>query len=128
MSLAKLLRISRAALCADFQHYYRLRLTEILRGGVWSLREIGDLAVELPRGARIWVHMGGPAAITSETEMLYAIESVLNMQRWERGGGKGEQPKPREFPESAAAIDKKETLVTSRAERWKARHLPGKTE
>jgi hypothetical protein len=124
MTLGKMLRVSRPALRADFQHYYGLNLRKALTGDDWTLREVGDLAAQLPRGAQIWVHIGGPGAITEQTEMLYAIEAALNMHRYEQTGAKGEPPKPREYPESVEEIERKQKLVGSRAQRWREKYMP----
>lgn len=98
-----------------------------LAGQYGSLKDVGDLAVELPRGARIWVHLGGPAAVTGETEMLMSVEHALNGIIWQNGGGKGPEPKPREYPESVAEMEKQAAKVTSKAERWRERHQPQET-
>lgn len=116
-----MLRISKPALRADFQHYYGLNLRASFTSPDWSLRDLGDLAVELPRGAQIWVHMGGPAAVTAETEMMMVVEFNLRQLGWD---GKGKEPKVLDYPESAAAIEKRAEKVTSRAQRWKQRHMP----
>ena len=99
-----------------------------LAGPDWTLRELGDLAVELPRGARIWVHLGGPAAVTGETEMLMAVELRLEQLGYQNAGSKGPEPKMRDYPESVEAIDRAAAKVTNKAERWKARHQPRPTE
>ena len=118
-----MLRVSRPALRADFQHYYGLNLRTVLTGTEWSLPDVGDLAVELPRGARIWVHMGGPAAVSYESEMLMAVEYQILGLQYQWGGSKGEPPKFRDYPESATAIEAQQQKVTDKAARWKQRHM-----
>lgn len=79
--------------------------------------------MELPRGARIWVHTGGPQAVTGETEMLMQVDFTIRHVAWQISGGKGKEPSPHEYPESVVAIDKREQKVTNKAERWKQRHM-----
>lgn len=98
-----------------------------LAGAEGSLRDIGDLAVELPRGAQIWVHMGGPAAVTSETEMLMVVEWKLDQAMYQQGGNKGKEPELRDYPDSVDEAEKKAQKVSNKAERWKQRHMPQET-
>lgn len=123
-----MLRISRPALRADFRRYYDLDLRACLAGMHGRLVDIGDLAVELPRGARIWVHMGGPTAVTGETEMLMQVDYTIRHVAWQFSGSKGQEPKPHDYPLSAKAIEQQAEKVTNKAERWKQRHMQRTTE
>lgn len=95
--------------------------------GEERLRDIGDLAVELPRGARIWVHLGGPAAVTAETEMMMLVERDLRSLGWQQGGSKGPAPELLEYPMSVAEQEREALKVSSKADRWRQRHLPDNT-
>jgi len=101
-----------------------------MASGEWRLADLGDLAAELPRGARIWVHLGGPAAVTLETEMLMMVELNLRQLGWQNSGNKGQEPKMLNYPKSLAEQEKAAVKVTNKAERWRERHLetPNTTE
>lgn len=102
---------------------YGLHLREALAGraGV-TLPELGDLAAELPRGSQVWRHLGGSQAISDEAEMLMAVEFQLRVQDWHAGDSQGKAPEMLPYPKSVEEREADLEKVTSRAERWAARH------
>lgn len=121
--LAELLRRCKPALSADLLRVYGLRLREVLAGlTTIGVLELADWAAELPRGSQVWRHIGGSQAVTDESEMSMLVELRLRQLAFQAGGNKGDEPKLLDYPESREQREQDLQKVTTRAERWKARH------
>jgi hypothetical protein len=91
------------------------------RGAV-SVRKICVLVLNLPRGAQTWIAMGGPGAISAETEAAWIIEHALYLIAYGQGGSKGQKPEMRPYPPGFEAANKKAQFTQSRAEKFRAKH------
>ena len=103
---------------------YRVRLVDMYRG-IYSAREVAVYVLNLPRGAQTWQHFGGANAVTAEEENEWVTHLLLQQMMYQKGGGKGQKPKLREYPEGIQAQREKEAKTARRAERFKAKHLNG---
>lgn len=120
MILPGLLRDHGEALEADFQRYYGLDLLDIYRGTL-SPRKVAALAANLPAGAATWQEMGVDAAWTAEEHMLALIADTLQAANWQRGGGKGKQPKPLPRPADMKKQNEAKNAAFEQARAFKER-------
>jgi hypothetical protein len=79
---------------------------------------VADCAAHVPRGGAIGQAVGGAMAVTAETEALWGVEYAVVMSAWL---GKGQRPKPREYPEGTAAQKTKRDRVIAQARAYRAR-------
>ncbi|QOT19737.1 hypothetical protein [Paenarthrobacter sp. YJN-5] len=91
------------------------------RGRV-SIRTVADYAAHIPRGGAVGQAVGGALAITQETDALRAVVHALNLQLWQAGGSKGNQPQPMPYPEGTAAMKAKQDRIQERARRFREKH------
>lgn len=87
-----------------------------------TVRRISNLVTWLPRGARLWQMMGGPAAVTRETEATIALETTQLGIAWVQGGKKGKQPEGRSFPASVEEERQAAAYTETRAAAWRRKH------
>lgn len=90
--------------------------------GTVSVRKITVLSQFLPRGAALWQMIGGPSAITDETESGWTQEHYLAQLAWQNAGGKGQRPKPRPMPKGIKAQKDAARRAESQALAWKRKH------
>jgi hypothetical protein len=109
---------------ADFQRVYGLDLEGLWRGD-FSPRRAAALALNLPRGSQVWVMLGGERAVTAETEALWLVEHAIVAVAHAQGGGKGQAPKVREYPEGVLVkrdrADARARSIEARARRLAAK-------
>ena len=79
------------------------------------------LAKNLPYGAQTWIDAGADAAWTAEAHLTAMVVDLLNGANWQRGGGKGRQPKPIDRPEDIHKTKKRRDSAIEKAERFRAR-------
>lgn len=91
------------------------------RGAV-SVRKISVLAMHLPRGAAVWLAVGGRAAITSEVEAAWMVEHALYKIAHGQAGSKGPAPTPREYPTGVEDMAAKVRFTETRAEAFRRKH------
>ena len=81
--------------------------------------------MHLPRGSAVWEMVGGYRAVTAEVESLWAVEYAIVAVAHAQGGGKGQAPKPRQYPEGIlsqkARAERKSAREAARAKRFEAR-------
>jgi hypothetical protein len=69
--------------------------------------------------------VGGQRAITAETEALWLLEHAVIAVAHAQGGGKGESPKPRQYPEGVltqrSREERRAAKAAERAKRFEAR-------
>lgn len=116
--LPRLLREHGEALESDFQHYYQIDLLDVYRGDL-SVRKTTVLALNLPAGAAVWQDMGIDAAWTTQDHLTALIADSLQLANWQRGGGKGKQPKPIPRPEDAKKKEDAKQATLDKARRFK---------
>jgi hypothetical protein len=90
--------------------------------GLLSVRKICVLVMNLPRGARTWMALGGGGAITSEVEASWLVEHALYAIAHAKAGGKGKGPEIRPYPPGLLEMEAEANKVTSRAEAFRAKH------
>lgn len=63
-------------------------------------------------------------AVSEETQMIYALEHLLNMQSWGKApkSKRGPKPKPREFPKPLFEEDKKRQQFERNAAAWRRKY------
>lgn len=93
--------------------------------GTLTPRKAAVLLVHLPRGASVWIHAGGPGAITDETESAWILEHTMLMQQWGQApkNKRGKAPKMREYPKPLFESDKKAEQFERNAAAWKRKYL-----
>ncbi|GAB2767510.1 hypothetical protein [Sinomonas soli] len=111
---------------ADLHRFYGLDLDGMYAGRLRP-RKVANLVENLPRGAAVWVHTGGPRAVSDETEALWAVEAAVAAGNWQRGGGKGTKPEMRPFPEGLLTVraraEERAARTKAKAERFRRRHM-----
>lgn len=116
--LADLLRRFPGAVEADLQRYYQIDLADMYRGTV-TVRKVAVLVQHLPRGATTWQMLGGPGAISAEVEALWGVHLLQEYQLYQAGGGKGQEPKMRDYPEGVEASQSAVDRLESNARAWR---------
>lgn len=92
-----------------------------LRDPGMSLRDLADLAANLPLGCALYRAAGGPAAWSDEVHMLAAVEFRLRVLAWQKtedGKRNRNQPKPLEPPKSAHEKQAEERELSRRAQAY----------
>jgi len=117
INLAHVLRTHGPAFEADLEQHFSRDLADLYTGEL-TVRKAGVLLTGLPRGSNTWIRMGGPGAITAETEGLWLVEHAVKLTVWD---GKGKPPQMRDYPEEWGKADKKTQHAVSQAEKWRAR-------
>lgn len=79
--------------------------------------------VNLPRGATVWRHIGGPASVTDETESLWMLEHTTQMIAWVKGGKRGKKPQPRAYPKGVNEDARKQLEFEKKAEQFRRKFL-----
>ena len=109
---------------ADLHRIYGLDLDDMYAGTVRVLK-VANLVKHLPRGSAVWEMVGGHRAVTAEVESLWAIEHAIVSVAHAQGGGKGQAPKPRQYPEGILSqrsrAERKSAREAARARRFEAR-------
>lgn len=77
------------------------------------------LVLGLPRGARTWQLVGGPGAVTAETEALWGVHYLQQAQMYQSAGNKGQKPKPPEYPEGYQEKKSDVERIESNAKAWR---------
>lgn len=90
--------------------------------GTLSVRKVCVLVLNLPRGAQTWIAMGGPGAISAETEAAWIVEHALYLIAYGQGGSKGQKPEMRPYPVGIEEQQAKAQFTQSRAEKFRAKH------
>jgi hypothetical protein len=68
-------------------------------------RRLAVLVHHLPDDSATWVAIHGEKALWGTTDyLLAAVVDNLAAANWQRGGGKGQRPKPLQRPKSAQEI------------------------
>lgn len=84
---------------ADFLHYYRLRLDDVVR--VWPIGEVADLACWLPPEAALWRSVDPDGASWTEprmtAELLAQIVDRVSFVSWQLGADE-DTPAPDPLP------------------------------
>jgi hypothetical protein len=80
------------------------------------------MAAHLPRGSAVGVRLGGPAAVSEETEASWLVETALYKIAHAKAGGKGKAPEMREYPLGVAEQAEKQNYAASRAEAFLRKH------
>lgn len=91
--------------------------------GIVTPREVAVLAMNLPRGAMVWQYFGGAMAVTAEEENLWVVQHLLQQLGYQAGGGKGQKPKLREYPEGLKAQKDRGQRAVRNAEAFRRKHL-----
>lgn len=84
-------------------------------------RKAQVLALNLPPGALTWQHVGSDNAWTVTDHLLADAVDALNGANWQRGGGKGDAPKPVARPSDLLEIKERREAMLARATRFKNR-------
>jgi hypothetical protein len=107
---------------ADLAHYYDgLDLADMYRGLI-SVRRIAVLVLQLPRGANLWVSVGGAGAVTAEVDALWNVEHAILSVAHGQGGRKGPAPERRKYPPGLEEVQAKQAKAVSQAEAFRAKH------
>jgi hypothetical protein len=101
--------------------FYQVDLPGMYRGK-YSARQISIFVKYLPRGAQTWQLLGGPQAITQETEDLWIVAHLLSGIAWQNAGSKGQPPKPREYPKGVLEQRAEMNRMLSQAEAFRRKH------
>lgn len=96
-------------------------------------RKAAELAAYLPLDAAVWVEADPDNAWTINDYLTAATLHALNLANWQRGGGKGKQPKPIERPSEIVAKAEREermfaALLAQRARKQMRGDGGGKVE
>ena len=105
---------------ADLGRFYGVSLDDFHAQRV-SAATVADYAAHMPRGGALGQAVGGRMAVTAETDALWAVEYAVIMSAWGAAGGKGKQPKPREYPVGTVEEEAKRQRVIEAARRHRAR-------
>jgi hypothetical protein len=84
-------------------------------------RKAGALAANLPHGAQVWLALGHDAGWSVEAQLLAHAVDALHGANWQRGGGKGAQPKPIDRPADLVKRARAGERAAARAARYLAR-------
>lgn len=76
----------------------------------------------LPRGASVYQWIGGPSAVTAETEGSYLVELAVHNHVWSAGGQQGNGPKLRAYPVGLAEQKAKADKARRKAEQFMQKH------
>lgn len=79
------------------------------------------LAANLPHGAMAWLALGLDSGWSVEAQLTALALDALNGANWQRGGGKGSQPKPVDRPPDLLARAERAEHHAARAARFLAR-------
>lgn len=102
---------------ADLQRYYNVRLSDVFTGKL-SWRRLHVLVSQLPYDSQTSLSVnGGEILWKHNEELLAAIVDILAVANWQRGGGKGQRPKPVKRPhdEKKAKITPEEVKAQAQA-------------
>ncbi len=106
---------------------YGINLRDAVEGRVMPLDDLAELVVWLPAGSPLWMSVGGPAAVSSDTRAIRLVEFRVRELIWVEGGGKGPRPQPPSDPdyahERAARQSEMDRKAAAFAARQKARGL-----
>ena len=108
------------ALEADFQRVYGIDLVDLYRGNL-TPRKAQVLAFNLPPGALTWQEMGSDNAWTVTDHLLADAVDALNGANFQRGGGKGEKPKPVPRPAELRELKERRQAMLDKATRFQQR-------
>lgn len=97
-------------------------MTDMYRG-IHTAREIAVLAMHLPRGANIWIYFGGPQAVTADEENAWITHLLLQQLGYQAGGGKGEKPKIRPYPDGINELKERGAKAVRNAQAFRQKHL-----
>lgn len=79
---------------ADLRRFFGVSLYRMYAG--WeSVREVADMAANLPRGSAVYEWLGGWGAVSAEDEALRRVETLLQMQMVQASGKKQNVPEPK---------------------------------
>lgn len=100
--LYRLLAEHGEAIEADLHRFYGVRLRKALYGARSERLSARELLVRiryLPRESALSYELNGPSRdVTVADHLLARIETRLAGANWQRGGGKGQRPKPVKLP------------------------------
>lgn len=119
--LAEALHNHRGALSASLMETYGIRLAS---HGL-SLLELADLTHWIPDGSALWRSIGGPRAVSQESELLILVEYQIRHLQWmQQGKRNAKKPKPIELPKYASEIAAEANRSAAKGDRWRARQKP----
>lgn len=75
----------------------------------------------LPSGAAVWQSLGIDSAWSNESHLLAGVIDLLAGANWQRGGGKGQRPKPIPRPAEIARRAVSEAANLTKAQAFLAR-------
>lgn len=79
-----------------------------------SVREVADMAANLPRGGVVSEWLGGWGAVTAEEEALRRLEHLMNVRIMQASGKKRPVPSPKP-PESVRDLERTKKLQAAKA-------------
>lgn len=118
--LAVVLRHHSGPLEADLARVYGIDLLDFWRGRL-SLRALSVRVRYLPRGSALWQVTNSDLTWPDETYLLATAVDALHGANWQRGAGKGPQPKPVQRPSDARKAERSALRNEVKAERFLAR-------
>lgn len=71
--------------------------------------------------------LGGPLAVTRETEAILGLEATELGIMWNKGGRKGKPPEARPFPLGADEMEKQSSFTERNAAAWRRKYGNKKT-
>ncbi len=118
--LRRLLEEHGEAIEADLERFYGIRLSQAVQGspqGRYSARELLNRIHQLPPESTLMRKLKGPMAAW-DVNALLSRQILLAIQggNWQRGGGKGQKPKPVALPDSNGRGDKPASTKASGAD------------
>lgn len=128
MTLVRLVGALRDELTADFWRYYGLSLGRVLadrgQGGSPPARELGAMAINLPRGCAVGQAVGGAWAVTAEVDAIHLVEFRMRDVWHAYTKGKGKKPEPMPYPVGWLTAQQKqaskEQKFMSKRDKWQA--------
>lgn len=118
--LAGLLREYSKPIESDLSRYHQRDLLDLYRGDL-TVRKALVLIDHLPPGAALWRAMGLDNTWTEEAHLLALVVDVLQAANWQRGGGKGMQPKAIARPGDVARAQRRGLRARLNAARFLAK-------
>lgn len=87
-------------------------------------RKAAVLLCHLPRGASVWIHQGGAMALSDETEAVFILEHVMNMQAWGKAprSKRGKKPEMRPYPKALFEEDNKRAEFERNAKAFRRKY------
>lgn len=95
--------------------------------GEFTIRRAAALAAHLPDGSACWRVLKVDSAWTVQEHLTALLADILQAANWQRGGGKGSQPKPLPRPDDIRERDEKNERVQAQAEAFLRRQQQNNT-